>query len=349
MTKPTRKPTEPLRTRHVFLDTEVYRRAGFNISNTQFALLRGEIEAGRIVLHFTDITLSEIRRQLTEEILSKAADAKRLARDFNRISQIAGQANDAMKDIDGVALADSAWAGFVEKLIKRLRGHSVSALEIPARIVFERYFAGQAPFEQRGSKEFPDAFVIEGLARYCKNNDISMYVVSGDVALRQAAESHDTLLPLQALDEVLASATASSGTDVETIADEVLAAPGFDEQLVLAIESDLDFVDFTYFGSLTEGSVPSAALEEIISVDDYAVAAFDGNRIGLILQANAVLDAKVRYLDQEELRDKDDDIVPTELETTSRTHARLKIYVSIDLSSLCFSETELLTRDIIVE
>ena len=79
------------------------------------------------------------------------------------------------------------------------------------------------------------------------------------------------------------------------------------------------------------------------------MAAFDGNRIGLILQANAVLDAKVRYLDQEELRDKDDDIVPTELETTSRTHARLKIYVSIDLSSLCFSETELLTRDIIVE
>ena len=86
MSKPARKPTEPLRTRHVFLDTEVYRRAGFNISNTQFALLGNEIDAGRVVLHFTDITLAEIRRQLAEEALAKAADAQRLAHDFNRIS-----------------------------------------------------------------------------------------------------------------------------------------------------------------------------------------------------------------------------------------------------------------------
>lgn len=64
MSKPARKPTEPLRTRHVFLDTEVYRRAGFNISNTQFALLGNEIDAGRVVLHFTDITLAEIQRRL---------------------------------------------------------------------------------------------------------------------------------------------------------------------------------------------------------------------------------------------------------------------------------------------
>ncbi|MBS7701576.1 MULTISPECIES: PIN domain-containing protein [unclassified Chelatococcus] len=349
MTKPVRKPTEALRTRHVFLNTEVYRRAGFNISNTQFSLLAKEIDAGRIVLHFTDITLSEIRRQLAEEVLARAVDAKRLARDFNRITQIAGKPNEAVKEIDSAALADAAWAGFVDTLIKRLRGHAISALETPAHVVFERYFAGQAPFEQRGSKEFPDAFVIEGLARYCTSNDISMYVVSGDAALRRAAEGHDALFPLQTLDEILAAATASSGADVEAIADEVLAAPGFDEQLSKAIETDLDFVDFVYFGPLTEGCVPSAALDEIVSVDDYDVAAFDDNRIGLILQANAILDAKVRYLDEDELRDRDDDIIPTELETSVRTHALLKIYVSIDLPSLRFSETELLTRDVIVE
>ncbi len=60
MTKPVRNPTEPLRTRHVFLDTEVYRRAGFNLSNTPFSLLAKQIESGRVVLHVTDITLAEI-------------------------------------------------------------------------------------------------------------------------------------------------------------------------------------------------------------------------------------------------------------------------------------------------
>jgi hypothetical protein len=351
MSKPARKPTEPLRTRHVFLDTEVYRRAGFNISNTQFALLGNEIDAGRVVLHFTDITLAEIRRQLAEEALAKAADAKRLAHDFNRISQIAGLSNETVKEIDGPQLADALWKGFLDTLITRLRGHSVLALETPARIVFERYFEGQAPFEQRGSKEFPDAFVVEGLTRYCASNDISMYVVSGDAALRRAAESHAPLIPLQTLDEVLAAAATAAGDagDIEALVDEIFASPGFDDQVSAAIEADLDFVDFVYYGPLTDGSVVSAELEEIVSLDEYDVAAFDTSKVGLIIQVNAILDAKVRYLDKEELRDKDDDIRPTELETSSRIHARLKFYVSIDLRSLRFLESELLTRDIIVE
>lgn len=351
MTKPTRKPTEPLRTRHVFLDTEVYRRAGFNISNTQFALLAKEIDAGRIVVHFTDITLAEIQRQLTEEVVAKAAEAKRLARDFNRISQIAGRPNDTVREIDAQQLADAAWKGFLNTLITRLRGHSVLALDTPARIVFERYFAGLAPFEQRGSKEFPDAFVVEGIARYCTSNDISMYVVSGDAALRRAAESHAPLIPLQTLDEVLAAAATAAGEagDIEALVDEIFASPGFDDQVTAAIEADLDFVDFVYYGPLTDGNVVSTELNEIVSLDEYDVAAFDDSKIGLIIQVNATLDAKVRYFDEKELRDKDDDIIPTELETSSRIHARLKIYVSIDLRSLRFLESELLTRDIIVE
>jgi hypothetical protein len=57
----------------------------------------------------------------------------------------------------------------------------------------------------------------------------------------------------------------------------------------------------------------------------------------------------VRCAFETELRDKDDDITPTELETWVHTHARLKIYVSIDLRTLRSMETELLTRDVIVE
>lgn len=41
--------------------------------------------------------------------------------------------------------------------------------------------------------------------------------------------------------------------------------------------------------------------------------------------------------------------MPTELETSSRTHARLLLYVSIVLHSLRFMETKLLTHDVIVK
>lgn len=349
MTKPVRNPTEPLRTRHVFLDTEVYRRAGFNISNTPFALLAKQIEEGRIALHVTDITLAEIHRQLKEATLVMAAEAKKLVRDFNRIAQLTSEGNVTVKDVDGSDLGQKAWAGFVDTLVKRFRSHSVLALEIPARVVFDRYFAGTPPFDHRGSKEFPDAFVVEALARYCQSNEISMYVVSGDAALRKAAGEHDTLLPLETIEDVLAAATAESGGDLEAIADEIFAAPGFDHQLTEAIEADLDFLDFAYYGSLSDVSVLGAQLDEIVSVDGYDVAAFDDAKIGLILHANTILAVRLRYVDETELRDKDDDIIPTELETTVRTHARLKIYVSIGLRTLRFMETELLTRDVSVE
>jgi hypothetical protein len=349
MAKPVRNPTEPLRTRHVFLDTEVYRRAAFNISNTPFALLAKQIEDGRVVLHTTDITLTEIHRQLKETAVAMAAEAKRLVRDFNRIAQLTGEDNVTVRDVDGSALGEKAWAGFVDVLVKRFRSHSVLALEVPARIVFDRYFDGRPPFDHRGSKEFPDAFIVEALARYCNSNEISMYVVSGDAALRKAAGEHDTLLPLETLEDVLAAATAEGGGDLEAIVDEIFAAPGFDEQLIEAIETDLDFVDFVYYGSLSDVSVLGAKLDEIVSVDGYDVAAFDDTKIGLILHANSILAARLRFVDETELRDEDDDVTPIELETWVHTHARLKIYVSIDLRTLRFMETELLTRDVIVE
>ncbi|MEJ6784914.1 PIN domain-containing protein [Aminobacter sp. Piv2-1] len=333
----------------MFLDTEVYRRAGFNISNTPFALLAKQIEDGRVVLHVTDITLAEIQRQLGESALVMAAEAKRLLRDFNRIAQLTGEDNVTVRDVDGSDLGKKAWAGFVDVLVKRFRSHSVSALEVPPRVVFDRYFVGSPPFDHRGSKEFPDAFVVEALARYCKSNEISMYVVSGDAALRKAAGEHDALLPLETLEDVLAAATAEGGGDLEAIADEIFAAPGFDEQLIEAVETDLDFLNFVYYGSLSDASVLEANLDEIVSVDGYDVAAIDDTKIGLILHANSILAVRVRYVDETELRDKDDDITPTELETWVHTHARLKIYVSIDLRTLRFKETELLTRDIIVE
>ncbi|WP_157096384.1 PIN domain-containing protein [Methylosinus sp. R-45379] len=349
MTKPVRNPTEPLRTRHVFLDTEVYRRAGFNISNTPFALLAKQIEEGRVALHVTDITLAETHRQLKEAALVMAAEAKRLARDFNRIAQLTGEGNVTVKDVDGSDLGEKAWTGFIDALIKRFRSHSVLALEIPARGVFDRYFAGTPPFDHRGSKEFPDAFVVEALARYCKSNEISMYVVSGDTALRKAVGEHATLLALETIEDILAAATAEGGGDFEAIADEIFAAPGFDDQLTEAIAADLDFLDFAYCGSLSDVSVLGAQLDEIVSVDGYDVAAFDDTKIGLILQANTVLAVRLHFVDETELRDKDDDIIPTEVETTIRTLVRLKIYVSIDLRTLRFMETELLTRDVIVE
>jgi PIN domain len=181
-----------------------------------------------------------------------------------------------------------AWTGFLNAILKRFRHHSIAALSIDARAVFDRYFASRPPFDDRGSKEFPDAFVVEGLARYCKSSEISMYIVSGDAALRRAAEDYDTLIPLQTIEEVLAAATAASSADLEAIVDDVFNAPDFDQQFTEAVETDLGLVDFIYYGPLSDGAVSGAQLEEILDIHDYDVAAFDETKIGLIVQADVI-------------------------------------------------------------
>jgi hypothetical protein len=55
-----------LKTRHVFLDTEVYRRYGHNLRDKVLQTLLKLIKDHVCTLHVTDVTSSEIERQLAE-------------------------------------------------------------------------------------------------------------------------------------------------------------------------------------------------------------------------------------------------------------------------------------------
>jgi hypothetical protein len=64
-----RHPAERLASRHIFLDTQVYRTLDHNPANRALALLKEQVNSHRVVLHTTDITLLEVRRQIRELVL----------------------------------------------------------------------------------------------------------------------------------------------------------------------------------------------------------------------------------------------------------------------------------------
>lgn len=349
-TKPVLLPTEPLQTRHVFLDTEVYRRAGFNLSNSQFALLRKLVSEGRISMHTTDITLAEIRRQLSEEVGEKVAELTRLARDFRRLDQITGGPPLSILVPHTVTYSQSAWSGFLDGLLIGLHAHSVGATQVMARLVFEDYFNGKPPFSKRGSKEFPDAFVLRALAKFCAENSVKMYVVTGDRVMRDAAAQTENLLPLETIDDVLAAAAqVDAFPGLETLVEQVFDWPGFDQQLEDAIGADMIFLDLVYYGPLTDGLAREPELAEIIEVEDYKLVAHDGDKLGLIVEVTCFVRATVEYLDADELREKDDDVLPTRLTTSTRVQARLSVFLSVDLKTMAFNESELLTKELLIE
>ena len=108
-------------------------------------------------------------------------------------------------------------------------------------------------------------------------------------------------------------------------------------------------MELTYIGTLENGALRNARIKEIVAVDDYRLVSIDDGALGLILQVYIELEAELRYLDFDEMRDGDDDVIPTTLETCIRTSTHINIFVSVDTSTFTFKETELLTLDLFID
>jgi len=208
---------EPLRTREIFLDTESYRRQGFDASRPSLAALKNYVGENRLQLHMTDITWLEIERQLSEQA-REAVDQIQKARDtaakWQRRAPDALGGFRASEPLDAGAVAREAVSNFRYEL-----PHSVnhSASDRGAKAIFDDYFARRAPFDSasgKSVKEFPDAFVIAELDAWCLENDTRMYVVTYDKAMRRAAEATSTLIPLLTLDHLLETVTIDHSPDI---------------------------------------------------------------------------------------------------------------------------------------
>ena len=77
-------PAERLASRHIFLDTQVYRALNHDPANRALALLKEQVNSHRVVLHTTDITLLEVRRQIRERVLARQRELMLIERDLNR-------------------------------------------------------------------------------------------------------------------------------------------------------------------------------------------------------------------------------------------------------------------------
>lgn len=341
--KPTRQSAEPLKTRHVFFDTEVYRRAGFNVRNSQFTTLKEYVEAGRISVHMTDITSAEIHRQIGEEVADRAGRLERVSHSFRRFSQLTAECPQ-LPQIDEKALTHGIWRGFLDVVVSELSSGHILAMQVPPRKIFEKYFAGAAPFSKRGSKEFPDAFVTEALADYCTKHQIKMYVVSGDIALREAAAAHPPLIPLATINELLASCVAEADIDLEPIVDAIFSHPAFDHELINALNEGVPYLDGVYFGTLDDGEVRNITLDEVLAVDGYSLAAIDTDSISLIVDVPCILGATVDYMYfEQDHTHEGPDYATTATEHVTQ-HNTLKLYLRIDKDTGRFIETEMLTK-----
>lgn len=353
MATPPENTNAGLKTRHVFLDTEVYKRYGHNLNDKVLQRLLQLTKDHISTLHITDITLAEIKRQLDDmaaEVAQAVNKGNRLLRNWRSVRLRHSGHQPAQADIDAAALAHDATRNFEFTMKIEWQPTQHDALNIPAKNIFDPYFRRDPPFDHPDSKEFPDAFIVVALDSWCQNNHQKMYVITKDKAMLRAVAQTKTLLPLSTLEDYLALLV-DDPTVVKKV-ERILSSQAWDT-VEESVRDQLGDLGTVYTGDLHDGEViHHESGDGAIELVEFDVISSSDDQIEVVAKVKAPISFEVQYLDTSSAwwDSEDKEFIGGEKEVeTLDLEMTLSVLITIDPEDQSVIEVDLLTRDIYVQ
>ena len=297
-----RKREQPvgLETRHIFLDTEAYRSCGHNLNAKPMQILGRYVADGVFELHTTDATLREVRRQIGDMERELANEANQVARKLQRWNRRYQHARDRLPVPDplepsegGAAYRDFAW-----KVRHDWNAREHAAADLTMGPVMDRYFEGRAPFDEKGSKEFPDAVALLALEDWCAAARERVYVVSRDKAVGRAAAAGEHLIPVDGLHDLLALVASAAGHGIADAVRDAFDGSFFHAALQDALARGIAELGGVYHGDrYFEGDVLAMEVEELEEVADVTILRVDEHQVACVADVQLAVSAEIDYTD----------------------------------------------------
>lgn len=281
-----------LLTRNVFLDTQVFFQLGFEFNGSRLAEFARLCEKQLASLVVTDITVREIRANMKGRISAASRGLLSFRRDNPILLSLPGRHfAEFLRPFDK-GKANAEMNGQLDAFLARCRAEILTADNTPAGNVFHRYFAQEAPFHGGNREEFPDAFSIEILARWCGERGQKAYVVSLDEGFRSAADTTGCLIPLKDLAEFMDLVNRQQ-TVLADYAEEIFesATDEIEECLKDKLENASFFLDL-------DGDVESIQVEDL-SFDRELLLEVNDHSATFVVTVQAEVTAEVTYGDPE--------------------------------------------------
>jgi hypothetical protein len=346
-----------LQTRHVFLDTDVYRRYGHNLHDKVLQRLLQLTKDHICILHITDITMAEIERQLRDlaaEVALAVNKGNRLLRNWHSVrSQRFGNRPSTPVDVDASDLANEALSGFGSfgfLMHHEFKAITHIALDVPPKAIFDSYFQRKPPFDKQNSKEFPDAFVVAALNSWCLQKSEKIYFITKDKAMLRAASQTKALLPISTLEDFLAL-LADDPQAIKKVM-RILESSTWDT-VEERVRDEIAHLGTVYTGDLHDGEVvdhrPSDGPIELI---DFDVISASDDQIEVVAKLKAPIEFDVQFLDTSSAwwDSEDKEYIGGDTETeTLELDTTLSVFLVIDQEDESVKEVKLLTRDVNVE
>jgi hypothetical protein len=344
-----------LKTRHVFLDTEVYRRFGHNLNSKVLQTFLRAIRDHECTLHITDITRAEIDhqiREMAEELVQVVNKGRRELKRWETRSRWGATNHDKQQHLDARALAEDAIRSFNLEIKVTWAVQEHKALAIPADKIFEQYFRRDPPFDKKDSKEFPDAFVVTALDQWCQAQHQKMYVVTRDGAMLRAIEKAATLISLPSLDDLLQIIVEAQHPEIIDRVQKFLDSPNWDS-IDEKISDQLSDLGTVYSGGLLDGEIIEHDRGEGVSeLLDFHVISVVDKQIEVVAKISFPVAFTVQYEDTTyAFYDKEDDeYIGAETETAKfEQEVSISTLVVFDLEDGEIIDVDVLTRDIYLE
>lgn len=190
----------------VLIDTSAYhnRQCDFSgIMSAMIPMFLRLLEVNHIPVLSHSILDNEVRKHINDsQIIDRT---KELCKALRKSKAILCSVGFDAEDIMGRASAEK----IAESLMGAYEEFSKSFVMLPyvdAQEVFADYFSTKPPFSAAGAKkaEFPDAFVLKGLLRYCTENpDAQVLVISSDSDWRNTLSGNAQIEMVNTLKDAL--------------------------------------------------------------------------------------------------------------------------------------------------
>jgi hypothetical protein len=190
-------------TPHVFLDTTVFDQNSHNYTSTTFKKLAELVKENKIKIYLTTITTREVEAHIKEEIEGAQADINAI---FKKRRFLKNATHPSVSMVSEGMKVDEVIYGLGEQFRNWMSEVSVELIPIEGvsiEDVFDKYFDRQPPFGEKKKTEFPDAFTIAALERWCKEKSARMYLISGDSDMASACEENLYLKATKSVSEFL--------------------------------------------------------------------------------------------------------------------------------------------------
>jgi len=165
-----------LESRLVFIDTSAYESKNFQFNKHALGNLCEFLESKRLHLLITKITIDEIKAHLLLKSEESARAIKKIQKDAMFLRNTPDLACygifEKVKAEDIYKITLESFEDFLNKSSAEI----VDIKNVDSSIVFDKYFKSEPPFGGANKKsEFPDAFVLEAVAKVSKDRGHPLY------------------------------------------------------------------------------------------------------------------------------------------------------------------------------